>query len=622
MHPSEDPSVAQLESALHASEARFRLIAEHARDLIGLLDPAGRRLYVNPAYERLLGERRGLVGRETFADMHPDDRERMRQHFGELVRTGYGPVAEFRLLTPKGEVRHIESHASTVREHNGRVRLVIAVARDVTERKVAEEALRARELQLREAQAIADIGSWEWQPQSGRLAWSEHMYRICGVDREAVQPSVELFFSLVHPEDRERCMAAAERSRTSGDAYDEPFRLVRPSDGSVRWFLGRSHADLDEAGQPVRIVGVLQDVTERYRAELELRARDLQRETAHALADLGGWEIDLVSGERTWSEQLYRIFGVSREDAPRVDGGSFIDMVHPDDRARIVEVQRRAMEGEDLDESPYRIVRPDGVVRHCRTRARVQRDAAGRAIRVVGFTQDVTERMHVADALRQYAEQLLITSRRVVDAQEAERRQLARELHDRVGPNLTALGINLRLIEESLPHEQRTRIAGTLRDSSRLVEETVAVTRDVMAGLRPQSLDDYGLVVALRTLAAGFTKRTGTPVSIRASDAPGRAPRPADLALFRIAQEALNNIAKHAQATRVEIRYTEGGGALSFEIEDNGRGFDRKRLEAGGGWGLLIMRERAASIGASFDVDSGPDRGVRLRVALGEPKPD
>src|SRR5688572_7074154 len=160
MLPSEDPAIAQLESALHASEARFRLIAEHASDLIGLLDPSGRRVYVNPAYERVLGDSRGLLGREAIADMHPDDRERMRQHFSELVRTGAGPMAEFRMLTQRGEVRHIESHASTIREQNGRVRLVIAVARDITERKSAEEALRARELQLREAQAIADIGSW------------------------------------------------------------------------------------------------------------------------------------------------------------------------------------------------------------------------------------------------------------------------------------------------------------------------------------------------------------------------------------------------------------------------------------------------------------------------------
>jgi PAS domain S-box-containing protein len=393
---------------------------------------------------------------------------------------------------------------------------------------------------------------------------------------------------------------------------------VRP-DGAVRWFQGRSHADLDEAGQPVRIIGICQDITERYRIELDLRARELQRETAHGLANLGSWEIDLASGERVWSEQLYKVFGVARSVRPTRQ--AFLDLVHPEDRARVDALTRDVPGTGLVPEEPFRIVRPDGAVRICRSRAQVQYDAAGKAVRVIGFCQDVTERVQSAESLRQYAEQLLITSRRVVDAQEAERRQLASELHDRVGPNLTALGINLRLVEQVLSPDSAGRVGSTLKDSARLLQETVAVMRDVMAELRPQSLDDYGLVVALRTLAAGFTSRTGIPVNIRASDAPGRASGGADLALFRIAQEALNNVAKHAQATRVDIRYAETADSLSLEIEDDGQGLDLEKVQLNGGWGLLIMRERAESIGARFDVDSGSGRGVLLRVMLGAPAP-
>jgi PAS domain S-box-containing protein len=617
MLPREDPAITQLESALLAGEERFRLIAENANDLIGLLDPSGRRVYANPAYTRMFGPDHPLVGGASLADMHPEDRERMRQHFADLVRTGAGPVAEFRFIA-RGEVRHIESHASTVREPNGRVRLVIVVGRDITARRVAEDLLRARELQLREAQAIASVGSWEWNLDARQVTWSDHMYRLCGVERESFQPSAEAFLGLVHPEDRPRVSAAAGRSRDSGAAYDEPFRIVRP-DGAVRWFQGRSHAELNQAGQPRRIVGVLQDITERHRIELELRARELQRETAHALAALGSWEIDLATGERAWSDQLYRILGIERESLPRPDKDSLLRFVHPGDHSMVMAAQQRALRGEDAEAGPFRIVHPDGALRTVRSRAQVLCDENGKPLRVVGFMQDVTERVQSAEALRSYAEQLLVTSRRVVEVQEAERRQLAAELHDRVGPNLTALGINLQLVEQSLPPELRRLVSGTLRDSVRLVEETVAVTRDVMAELRPQSLDDYGLVVALRVLAALFTKRSGVPVRIDASDGASRASRAADLAFFRIAQEALNNVAKHAQATRVGIRYAEDADALRLEIEDDGKGFDLGRLEAGGGWGLLIMRERAASIGARFEVQSETGGGVRLKVTLDQP---
>jgi PAS domain S-box-containing protein len=614
MHPREDLAVAQLESALLAGEERFRLIAENASDLIGLLDPSGKRVYVNPAYERMFGPEHSKLGTMSLADMHPDDRERMRRHFAELVRTGAGPMAEFRFIA-RGEVRHIESHASTVREPNGRVRLIIVVGRDVTARRVAEDSLRARELQLREAQAIASIGSWEWNLDAGKVTWSDHMYRLCGVERGNFQPSAEAFLGLVHPEDRPRVSAAAGRSRESGAAYEEPFRIVRP-DGAVRWFQGRSHADLNQAGQPLRIVGVLQDITDRHRIELELRARELQDETAHALAALGSWEIDFATGERAWSDQLCRILGIEREALPRPDKDSLLQVVHPDDHAKVIAAQQAALRGEDAEVGPFRIVHPDGTLRTVRSRAQVLRDENGKPLRVTGFLQDVTERVQAAEALRNYAEQLLVTSRRVVEVQESERRQLAAELHDRVGPNLTALGINLQLVEQSLPPELRRLVAGTLRDSARLVEETVAVTRDVMAELRPQSLDEYGLVVALRVLGALFTKRSGVPVRIEASDGPSRGSRAADLAFFRIAQEALNNVAKHAQATRVGIRYVEDEEALRLEVEDDGKGLDLGQLEAGGGWGLLIMRERAASIGARFEVQSESGTGVRLRVTL------
>jgi PAS domain S-box-containing protein len=613
MRPRDDHAIAHLESALLAGDEHFRVIADHANDLIGLLDEGGRRVYVNPAYERMFGTERRLLGGESFGDMHPDDRERMRAHFARLLATGSGAVAVFRFIARDGEVRHIESHASPVRGADGQVRLVIVVGRDVTERREAEEAMRARELQLREAQVIANIGSWEWNLEDRGITWSEHMYRVCGVDRETFRPSAEAFFELVHPEDRPRIMAAAERQARTGEVYDEPFRLVRP-DGAVRWVQGRSHTDFSPGGQPLRIVGILQDITERYHTELQLRARDLQRESAHALANLGSWEIDLVTGDRTWSEQAYRVFGVDPSVKPSRE--VFLQLVHPEDRAR-VEAATREFPGTGLvPEEPFRIVRPDGAIRLCRSRGKVQHDASGKAVRVIGFCQDVTERAQATETLRTYAEQLLVTSRRVVEVQEAERRQLAAELHDRVGQNLTALGINLRLVEESLPPESRRLVAGTLRDSARLVEETVAVARDVMTGLRPQALDDYGLVVALRTLAAAFTKRTGIPVAIQAADRAARASRSSDLALYRIAQEGLNNVAKHAHATRVDIRYSESGDDTVLEIEDDGTGFDLERLERDGGWGLLIMRERAASIGATFDIHSHSGGGVQLRIAL------
>ena len=217
----------------------------------------------------------------------------------------------------------------------------------------------------------------------------------------------------------------------------------------------------------------------------------------------------------------------------------------------------------------------------------------------------------------QMTKDLRETSRRLVEVQEAERRLLARELHDRVGQNLTALGLNLSIVASGLSAEAYPELAARLEDSSVLVQGTVDAMRDVMAELRPHTLDDYGLPAALRSLATGFSKRTGIQVAFE-GDLPGAdLPKTVDLAMFRIAQEALNNVAKHSKANRVDIEFKRVNGSALLSVADNGIGFDPRRMGASkpnGGWGLSIMRERAEAVGAEFSLRAETDAGVQVLV--------
>ena len=222
----------------------------------------------------------------------------------------------------------------------------------------------------------------------------------------------------------------------------------------------------------------------------------------------------------------------------------------------------------------------------------------------------------------QMTKDLRATSNRLVEVQESERRLLASELHDRVGQNLTALGLNLSIVANGLPPEEYPELAARLEDSSQLVQGTVDAMRDVMAELRPSALDDYGLPAALRSLAAGFTRRTGIQVAFEADEPSPDVPKAVDLAMFRIAQEALNNIAKHSSADRVEMAIRRVNGHATLSVRDNGVGIDPKRARASTapGWGLLIMRERAESVGAAFTLRADPDAGVQVLVEYGATK--
>lgn len=243
-------------------------------------------------------------------------------------------------------------------------------------------------------------------------------------------------------------------------------------------------------------------------------------------------------------------------------------------------------------------------------------DAGSRLRGYLKITRDMTERKQAEEDLRSYANRLMSTSRRLLEVQEAERRRLAGELHDRVGPNLAALGMKLELLDGGLSAESRAAVAGMIEDSKALLQETVAATRAVMGELRPQVLVDYGLVAALRAMASGFSRRTGIEAAVEGMDGANRLPQSVELAFFRIAQETLNNVGKHSRAHRVNLRYADSGALATLDIDDDGIGFDRGHPEAAdAGWGLIIMRERAEAVGARFTLATNPGQGVRVRVA-------
>ena len=209
-------------------------------------------------------------------------------------------------------------------------------------------------------------------------------------------------------------------------------------------------------------------------------------------------------------------------------------------------------------------------------------------------------------------------SRRLVEVQEVERRDLVRRLHDEVGQTLTALSLNLNIIRSQLPAETATKIATRMDDSLKLVEETIEHIRDVMSELRPPVLDDYGLTAVLYWYAKQFSERTGITLTVHLEELSPRLALQTETALFRIAQEALTNICKYAQAKHVTLELEEIDGKVHLTIADDGVGFDPTvfRPEARPEWGLINMRERAQAIGGQLRIETSPGRGTSIIVGV------
>lgn len=216
-------------------------------------------------------------------------------------------------------------------------------------------------------------------------------------------------------------------------------------------------------------------------------------------------------------------------------------------------------------------------------------------------------------------EQVRGLAARLSEADEAERRSLARELHDRVGANLTALNLSLTLVRNQLPPAEQARIGARLEDATQLLQETIVQVRTVMMELRPSVLDDYGLLATLRWYGDQLSQRTGLTVQILGAEPEPRLAPAAETALFRVAQEALTNVVKHAQVRQAEVRLEAEGRLIRLRITDAGAGFDPNGMtthSGAGGWGMINIRERVAALGGRLRVETAPGQGTRLTVEL------
>lgn len=230
--------------------------------------------------------------------------------------------------------------------------------------------------------------------------------------------------------------------------------------------------------------------------------------------------------------------------------------------------------------------------------------------------RDITERMRSEQAQRDYAQQLSRLSRRLFEAEETERRHLARELHDRIGQNLTALSLNLTLAHSELPAEVETKLSGRFKDCESLVYYTAQLVRDIQIDLRPPGLDELGLVAALSEHARTVSGRSQLAITVTGAELAPRLGPASEITLFRIAQEALNNVVKHARASEVQIALEARPDALILSVADNGCGFDAAAPPAqpSRSLGMVGMRERAQSLGGTLRVEAAPGKGTRVIV--------
>jgi PAS domain S-box-containing protein len=351
------------------------------------------------------------------------------------------------------------------------------------------------------------------------------------------------------------------------------------------------------AGKPAKLVSVA-DVTYLRRTEAQTRYLDLLLATvtdAVVASDekfiLTAWN---AAAESTYGRRADEVLGQPDALVFRTD---FVGVQRADAIRRLVET------GRFHGELTHR--RRDGKRVHIESRAVAFFDSAGTRLGYVSVNRDITERRHAEETIR-----ALLND--VITAQEDERRRIARELHDETAQTLASLLVGLRAVEESPELEQARKAAGTLRASVAAALEGV---QRIARGLRPSILDDLGLEEALERLGVEMTRAHGFSVDLQVTGARlPRLPEPTEVALYRIAQEALTNTGKHARAKGVSILVHRNHVSVRLVIEDDGKGFDVGQSRSEGQLGLVGMRERAHLVGGSMTVESSRGRGTTVGV--------
>ncbi|HUX25049.1 MAG TPA: PAS domain S-box protein, partial [Burkholderiales bacterium] len=350
----------------------------------------------------------------------------------------------------------------------------------------------------------------------------------------------------------------------------------------------------------------MRDIGGRKRAERERAQLAAIVESSNDAILIRGLDGAILS----WNAAAERLFGWSAREAV----GQPIDLIMPPERTG---TQRRFIERTARSEtlSPVETIhlRKDGARIPTQITFSPVRDQQGKVIAHSYTARDMTEFKRKEETLRGYASRLSKLAYRLRTVEEKERHAISRELHDRIGQELSALGLILGSLGAKLSQESLRAVEKQMHDMQALLKSIVENVRDVMAELRPPVLDDYGLLAALRQLASELAQRSGIAADLSGVDLQPRLPPIVETAMFRISQEALNNIAKHAQAKHVEISLHEVSGRVILDIADDGVGFDPNETPPDNQhWGLTTMRERAEAVGVVFRVESSAGAGTRI----------
>jgi len=657
----------QAEEALRESAERFRLLAELIPVLVWSACPDGNSDYYNSRFLEYLGKTaEEMLGWTWTSTLHPDDQQRSIDAWTEASTKGEEYRIEYRIRRADGQYRWHIGHALPLRNDAGSIVRWFGTCTDIDDRKRAEEETQRllNVVQVEKDKLSALVNSindeiWFADTQKKFTLANPSALREFGLDSEKEIDVEKLAAKLeVYRADGSHrpIEEAPSLLALHGEVVRNREEIIRtPASGELRYRRVSSAPVRDGRGNIIGSVSVAHDITELKRIEESLRQSESSLAEAQRIAHLGSWEWDIARNDLILTEEIYRIFGLTRQELhpTRED---FLSWVHPDDLPTVIHKLEEGIKSGKYGPYYYRIVRSDGSIRYIYARGITYFDQEGQPLRMLGTAQDVTELKQAEEALRQARDELeqrvqertedlrhavemlqeeVIERQRAEEAlkdseaklrdlarhllflQEMERQALSWDLQESIAQSIAVLKMDLRTFEQKLPVRNKA-LREEYRQTLKQIDGIVENLRRRAAELSPQMLTDLGLTVGLKSLCESY----GIECLFDLDDLSECFSLEDQVSIYRVFQEAMNNVSRHAQASQVTVAAKKKDERVDFLVEDNGQGFEvgkMEDLEAGRrGIGLATMSERVRALDGTFKIES--QLGVSTRIFFSIPR--
>jgi PAS domain S-box-containing protein len=601
-----------------AEEARFRhaAVIESSDDAIASATLDGIIVSWNTGAQKTYGYTEAEAVGKPINMLVPPELPDEENKILEVLRTG-GRIQNFETVrvTKTGKRINVSLTISPIKDSNGRTVGCSGIARDVSERKLAEEALRASEERLRLAQQAARIGTFDWNIRTGVNTWTPELEEVYGLPPGGFGGTQTAFENLVHPDDRAGVIKLVDAAMKGGQPTKGEWRVVW-ADGSVHWIAGRWQVFMDASGEPSKMIGVNVDVTERKLAEearLEVnRALEAQAALLQSREELLKIFVKNVPAAVAMLDRDMRYLQVSDRwcvdfslDSSQLLGRSHYE-IFPDIPDRWKQLHRRALSGETLraEEDPWD---RKGGTTWLRWEIRPWQNLDGMPGGVLIFSEDITRRKQIEESLSEIPG-------RLIEAQEQERTRIGRELHDDIGQRLALLVVGLRQLHNNtliLP-DVRSRLGEFQRQTSEIAADIQSLSHE----LHSAKLQYLGIAGGMRSFCKEFAGQQKVEIDFQAHDLPSLVSPDTSLCFYRVLQEAVHNAAKYSGVRHIEVRLWGTSGEIHLSVVDSGAGFDREAAKEGKGLGLISMEERLKLLKGALSIDSQPKRGTTIHARV------